>query len=100
MQIVSSRAPFTIPSALIIAIVLKNNQNNGVLITSKSSISLFEVVPGIIDNKPTSKNVIIELPMNTDRRHLYLSVMAPMSGLNNKPGIGCSMNIKPTINAE
>jgi len=57
-------------------------------------------VPGIIDSKHTNKNVIIELAINTDRRHLYLSVMAPTIGLISIPGMGCSMNIKPTMNAE
>lgn len=100
IQIVSSKTLFTVPSVLIKEIVVKNIQNSGDLITSKSFISSFDVVPGIIDNKHTNTNVITELTINTDRRHLYLSVTAPTIGLINIPGIGCSMNIKPTINAE
>jgi len=100
IQIVSSKTLFTVPSVLIKAIVVKNIQNVGDLTTSKSLISSFDIVPGIIDSKHTNTNVIIELAINTDRRHLYLSVTAPTIGLINIPGIGCNMNIKPTINAE
>lgn len=100
MQIVSSNTVFTVLSTLIKETVPKNNQKSGDLITSKSFSSSFDVVPGIIANKAINKNIIIELAMNTDRRHLYLSVIAPIIGLINVPGIGCSIKIKPTMNAE
>lgn len=100
MQIVSSNTVFTVQSALIKETVPKNNQKSGDLITSKSFISSFDVVPGIIESKDINKNMIIELAIKTDRRHLYLSVTAPIIGLINVPGIGCSMKIKPTMNAE
>jgi len=97
---VSSRTISTIPTILIKPIVVQNIQKSGDLITSKSFISSFAVVPGIIDSKQTNRKMIIEFAINTDRRHLYLSVTAPTIGLISIPGIGCSMNIKPTMNAE
>jgi len=100
MQIVSSKIFFTDPSALMRAVTVKNNQNNGDSNVSESLISALEVVPGITDSKHTNTNVITEDPMKTARRHLYLSVMAPIIGLIINAGIGCSVNIKPTANAE
>lgn len=99
MQIVSSKVLLTIPFALIKALVAKNNQNSGDQTASTSFISS-ETVPGIIDKTNTNTNTIIEDPINTDRRHLYLSVTAPMTGLNNNPGKGCNMRNRPTRNAE
>lgn len=100
MQTVSDKTPFAIPTVLIKVIVPKNNQNSGDVITSIFLISSFDVVPGIINSKLVMKSKIIEVPMYTERRHLYLSVMAPTIGLVNTPGIGCSMKIKPTMKAE
>jgi len=97
---VSSKTAFAIATIPIKAIVVQNIQKIGDLITSKSLISSFAVVPGIIDSKHTNTNMIIELAISTDRRHLYLSVTAPTIDLISIPGIGCSINIKPIINAE
>lgn len=100
MQTVSDKTPFAIPIVLIKVIVLKNIQNSGDVITSIFLISSFDVVPGIINSTLVIKNNNIELEMYTERRHLYLSVMAPTIGLVNTPGIGCNMKIKPTIKGE
>lgn len=100
MQIVFSKIFFTAVHIPIKAYVIMNNQNNGDLMTYESFISSSELIPRIIDSKHTNKYMIIEFEINTDRRHLYLSVTAPIIGVIICSGIGCSMNISPIINAE
>jgi hypothetical protein len=99
MQIVSSKQLFNLPQIPINAFEIKNSQNSGDAITSRSSIS-FDVVPGIIASKNVNANISTELEINTSRRHLYLSVIAVIIGVVISKGIGRSVNIKPTMNAE
>lgn len=100
MQIVSPRKLWTFEITLISVVVAKNHQNNGDRSTSASSISWSALAPGMADSRPTKANTSTADQTNTARRHLYRSVMAPAIGLTTSPGIGCSVNIVPTMNAE
>jgi len=77
--------------------VLKNNQNNGDLITSLSSISALTCVPGIAISAHKARQLITMVEINAVLRHLYLSVMAPMTGRISKAGIVSNVKIKPTM---
>ncbi|KAE9529500.1 hypothetical protein AGLY_011596, partial [Aphis glycines] len=100
IQIVSSKTFFTIAVAENKVIVIQNNQNNGDLIASKSSISSLVFVSGIINIINTNIDVINTLKTNTIRRQLNLSVIIPKVNLANNPGIGITAKMKPTMNDE
>lgn len=96
MQIVSSKTALTVCVVLNNIIVTKNNQNRGELNMSTSSISFPETVPGMNSRTPITRHTMIMLKINTDLRHLYLSVTAPTTGRISKPESGSTVNIKPT----
>lgn len=100
IQIVSSKTFFTIAVPENKVIVIQNNQNNGDLIASKSSISSLVFVSGIINIINTNIDVINTLKTNTVRRQLNLSVIMPKVNLAINPGIGITAKMKPTMNDE
>lgn len=81
-------------------IVQKNNQNNGDFTTLLSSVIVLTVEPGM--NISTFINIILITIVSiiADLRHLYLSVIAPVIGRNNKPGSGTTVKMKPTMSGE
>lgn len=100
IQIVSSKTFFTIAVPENKVIVIQNNQNNGDLIASKSSISSLVFVSGIINIINTNIDVINTLKTNTVWRQLNLSVIMPKVNLAINPGIGITAKMKPTMNDE
>ncbi|CAI6360965.1 unnamed protein product [Macrosiphum euphorbiae] len=68
--------------------VVKNNQKIGDLITLTSEICVSTFLPGINISTYTTRLLITMIEMNAFLRHLYLSVMAPTTGLISKAGSG------------
>lgn len=85
---------------LSMATAVKNNQKRGGLITLTSAISVSTFLPGINISTQTTRQLIIMVEINTVLRHLYLSVMAPTTGLINKAGSGSNVKIKPMMTGE
>lgn len=100
IQIVSSKTFLIVAVVENNVTVVQNNQNNGDLIASESSISSLVFVLGINNIINTSSDVKIALKTNTNRRQLCLSVIDPKITLASIPGIGITAKMKPTMNDE
>jgi len=57
-------------------------------------------VPGITISAHKARQLNTMVEINAVLRHLYLSVMAPMTGRINKAGIVNNVKIKPTMTDE
>jgi len=57
-------------------------------------------VPGITISAHKARQFIAMVEINAVLRHLYLSVMEPMTGRTNRAGIVNNVNIKPTTTDE
>jgi len=88
MHIVSSKTVPIIQFILFKVTVQKNNQNSGDFITSVSSNSVLTTEPGIKISIIINRLLNTIFKTNTALRHLYLSVIAPITGRTNKPGSG------------
>lgn len=100
MHIVSSKTVPVILSTLYKVTVQTNNQNIGDLITSVSFNSALTTEPGINISIFISRLLNTVFKTNAVLRHLYLSVIAPITGRTNKPGSGRIVKIKPTMTGE
>jgi len=100
MHIVLSKTDLAVVTVVNTAIVLKNNQKVGDLITLTSAISVLMVVPGINISTQIIRQLIIMSVINAILRHLYLSVRTPITGLTIKAGSGSNVKIKPTMTDE
>jgi len=100
MHIVSSKTVDILQFVLYKVTVQKNNQNIGDLITSTSSISVRTVEPGMNISIVIIRHLVAIIKTKTALRHLYLSVIAPISGRTNKPRNGRIVKIKPTMTGE
>jgi len=97
---VSSKIVLALEPALSKVIVQKNNQNNGDLITFSSSVIVLTAEPGMNISILINILMITIIKINADLRQLYLSVITPVTGRTNKPGIGSTVKIKPTMTGE
>jgi len=100
MHIVFSKTDLAVVHVVNMAIVLKNSQKVGDLITLTSAICVSTFLPGLHISMQTIRQLITMSVINTILRHLYLSVMAPTTGLTIKAGSGSNVKIKPTMTDE
>jgi len=99
-HIVSSKIVLALQPVLSKVIVQKNNQNNGDFITFASSVSVLTAEPGMNISILINILMITIIKISADLRHLYLSVITPITGRSNKPGSGSTVKIKPRMTDE
>jgi len=100
MHIVSSKTVVILLFILYKVTVQTNNQNSGDFNTSVSFISILTAEPGMNISIVINRLLIAVFKTKTALRHLYLSVIAPISGRTNKPRSGIIVKIKPTMTGE